>query len=213
MAFGSRHWGYTGFTWVIGLELMAQTLQSVYHSQQISGINDVQFHRPVKFHRDQAVDIEIVVDINEPTAQCTLYSIRELAGGRIQKTKHFEANMQVTATQQHKLLREEPVQEVALNNEDIYKVFFHGPSFQVMDTDNFAKELLMDCMMITKVLDPTIRRPLNDRIRFSNTRMAALSQHQNRSASAIDGVESIKSRQIGKESWYELSSNQPLIYL
>ena len=69
---------------VIGLELMAQTLQSVYHSQQISGINDVQFHRPVKFHRDQAVDIEIVVDINEPTAQCTLYSIRELAGGRIQ---------------------------------------------------------------------------------------------------------------------------------
>ena len=64
--------------------------------------------------------------------------------------------MQVTATQQHKLLREEPIQEVALNNEDIYKVFFHGPSFQVMDTGQSlsSKELLMDCMIDHQSIGP-----------------------------------------------------------
>jgi NAD(P)-dependent dehydrogenase (short-subunit alcohol dehydrogenase family)/phosphopantetheinyl transferase/3-hydroxymyristoyl/3-hydroxydecanoyl-(acyl carrier protein) dehydratase len=134
---------------VIGLELMAQTFQSVHHNQQIGGISNVQFHRPVKFHRDQPVDIEILVDILGTTAQCTLLSTRTLAGGRIQRTTHFEATMHISPAFQHKLLREEPLQDVTLSNEDVYKVFFHGPTFQVMDTGRSLspKELLMDCMI------------------------------------------------------------------
>ena len=47
------------FPGVMGLELMAQTV-AVIHANKIVGVDNVHFERPIKFHREQTVQLEIL---------------------------------------------------------------------------------------------------------------------------------------------------------
>ena len=121
------------FPGVIGLELMAQTV-AVIHANKVVGIDNVQFERPIKFHRDQEVKLEVETEIlNEKKVNCQLYSVRELAGNRQQRTLHFCATMHFVNPIKHTLLREEPQVPCSVVAAEIYKKFFHGPSFQVLE--------------------------------------------------------------------------------
>ena len=119
------------FPGVMGLEFMAQTV-AVIHASKIVGIDNVHFERPIKFHREQTVQLEVETHIvDQKSIDCQLYSVRDLAGGRKQRIKHFTATMRFTNPVKHTLLREETQTPCSVLAE-IYKTFFHGPSFQVL---------------------------------------------------------------------------------
>jgi len=121
------------FPGVMGLELMAQSIATI-QPKQIHSIERVNFERPIKFHRNQRVDFEVTTQFHVNKVDCTLYSVRKLAGNRTQKTLHFTATMRIENPSTHSLLSEEPLQPCVVSNEDIYRQFFHGPSFQVLES-------------------------------------------------------------------------------
>ena len=125
--------GLSIFPGVMGLELMAQTV-AVIHANKVVGIDNVHFERPIKFHRDQEVRLEVETEILDgKKVGCRLYSVRDLAGGRQQRTLHFVATMHFANPIKHTLLREEPQVSCSVLAAEIYKKFFHGPSFQVLE--------------------------------------------------------------------------------
>jgi phosphopantetheinyl transferase len=121
------------FPGVMGLELMAQSISTI-QPKQIHSIEQVNFERPIKFHRNQSVDFEVTTQFHPDKVDCTLYSVRKLAGNRTQKTLHFTATMRVVSPLTTSLLSEEPLQPCTVSSETIYRQFFHGPSFQVLES-------------------------------------------------------------------------------
>ena len=72
----------------MGLELMAQTV-AVIHANKIVGIDNVHFERPIKFHREQTVQLEVETHIvDQKSIDCQLYSIRDLPVAQQRKALH-----------------------------------------------------------------------------------------------------------------------------
>ncbi len=118
---------------VMGLELMMQTIATIHPKQPVE-VDDVQFLRPVKFHRDMPIDLIVETRfMDNQTVACTLASVRQLAGGREQRTEHFKARFSFVKQHKHTLLSAESPQPCDTGTEEIYRHFFHGPSFQVLE--------------------------------------------------------------------------------
>ncbi len=119
---------------VIGLELMAQTISSI-QNKKIVTLESILFDKPVKFHRNQGVDLIVETQSTSATSTtCSLFSVRQLAGGRTQRTLHFQAVLKTHREERHSLLAEGPNSECSVLADEIYRHFFHGPSFQVLES-------------------------------------------------------------------------------
>ena len=124
---------------VIGLEMMLQTAQTLISKAQIKQIRHVQFNTPVKFHIDKNTGsadtlIEVEVQFHKEHIQCVLYSHRTLAGGKEHKIAHFSAILEYHIIDVHNMLHVPVNNNVNIDHHTIYEKFFHGPSFQVLDS-------------------------------------------------------------------------------
>ena len=120
---------------VIGLEMMVATALGAWPRGTFLGAEDVRFLAPIKLHREEPVDIIVQAEpLEEGRFRCLLRSRRKTRGGKIIETDNFEATV---------LLEEIPllaplaggwIPGEDIVKEEIYRRFFHGPRFQVLQS-------------------------------------------------------------------------------
>ena len=120
---------------VIGLEMMGEAALSLFPDLQYHGATDVSFKSPLKIYRNKTSFIEVKVYWpTDGVARCTLSSKRTIAGGKTLQTEHFSANVHLQPMRRQANISRRFATPVNLSKEDIYSRFFHGPSFQVLNT-------------------------------------------------------------------------------
>ncbi len=129
---------------VMGMEAFAATAMMLFPDRHVVAVEDVQFEAPFKFYRDEPRELKIVarygVDDGDPVGadiivDCRLIGERLLAtSDQPQVTEHFRGRVRLS---EHAAVAEDvgvPVDDGAgVTAEDIYRVYFHGAAYQVMD--------------------------------------------------------------------------------
>ncbi|HEX6560250.1 MAG TPA: SDR family NAD(P)-dependent oxidoreductase, partial [Longimicrobiales bacterium] len=124
---------------VMALELMAEAATLPFGDRFVSRFENVDVHAPFMFYRGEPRTLKVVVQYRATgaaiTADCTLTGERLLHGKtEPEVTVHFTAS--VTLSMTPPAGRERPVAKPAaqaVGANDIYRVYFHGPSYQVLD--------------------------------------------------------------------------------
>ncbi len=127
---------------VMGIEAFATTARLAFPTMHVASIDDVEFTAPCKFFRDEPRTLRVVARFaataDEVVAHCELIGERLLANQeRPQVTVHFVGRVRLVEDPP-------PVDEVvapdgpgddvlAVGAEDIYRIYFHGPAYQVME--------------------------------------------------------------------------------
>ena len=127
---------------VMGTEAFAELASFLAPGYTIAAIQDETFHNPFKFYRMEKQTLHMDVAIHpakggELLANATLRSFRQpgKAGLAIQEKVHFTANIRLVRKQLEKpeLDFTPPTpDEMPIHAGQIYRVYFHGPSYQVL---------------------------------------------------------------------------------
>jgi hypothetical protein len=125
---------------VMGVEAFAALARLAVPDLHIAGIERMRFVAPVKFYRDEprTVRVRAVIrpDGADLVADCTLAASRVVRGEAApQWTTHFTGSVRLTAHAPEPEVDASPTKEAAIcaGHEDIYRVYFHGPAYQVVD--------------------------------------------------------------------------------
>jgi len=125
---------------VMGIEAMAETARLLFPDLYVAAIEDVNFLAPFKFYKNQprVVTVQAVysADGDDIVADCRLTGSRKLHGqDEAETTTHFTGRVRLTAKAPKAGKGSAPVtdakKKAAASN--IYKVYFHGPAYQVID--------------------------------------------------------------------------------
>ncbi len=122
---------------VMGTEAFAEAAQLLAPGWQVEAIEDVEFLAPFKWYRDEPRRVEVRVRVHPDggrlVADCRLEGRRNLAGQPEQVTTHFTGRVILGPTSTD--LGEAPLLPQAgplVTAEAIYRVYFHGPAYQVL---------------------------------------------------------------------------------
>jgi NAD(P)-dependent dehydrogenase (short-subunit alcohol dehydrogenase family)/acyl carrier protein len=127
---------------VMGLEAMAETARLLFPDRHIGAIEDVSFMAPFKFYRNQPRAITIHASFSAENedilADCRLVGSRLLHGqAEPEVTTHFTGRVRLV-TQPPQAANESPVSRPKggskTDSAQIYRVYFHGPAYQVIDS-------------------------------------------------------------------------------
>jgi NAD(P)-dependent dehydrogenase (short-subunit alcohol dehydrogenase family) len=127
---------------VMGIEAFAEMARLPLPGWSVVGVEDVAFLAPFKFYRDEPraamLEARFEPDGDEIIARCGLVGVRKLASlEKPQETRHFEATVRLRRSQPS--LGTRPVPGAPRNgravvSSDIYRVYFHGPAYRVLDS-------------------------------------------------------------------------------
>jgi NAD(P)-dependent dehydrogenase (short-subunit alcohol dehydrogenase family) len=123
---------------VMGIEGFAETAQSIAPGWQVEAVEDIEFLAPFKFYRGEPRPVTIEACFHPEgdglVADCRLTGRRVLANQAEARVEtHFTGRVRLA-----KQLRETPdgpapgTQGSAIDSADIYRVYFHGPAYQVL---------------------------------------------------------------------------------
>jgi hypothetical protein len=125
---------------VMGLEAFAEAARVAFPEHAVLGFEDVAFLAPFKLYRDEPREFEVQALAREDAeglrVDCRLVGRRTLRGrDEPQETEHFRARVRLGDA------AAEPAREPAsgeatgpsLAAEDLYRVYFHGPAYQVVE--------------------------------------------------------------------------------
>ncbi|MBI3178322.1 MAG: polyketide synthase dehydratase domain-containing protein, partial [Deltaproteobacteria bacterium] len=120
---------------VVGVEMMVQAAEHATQ-QTACALCDVRFAAPLKLHRDEPLDARVEVRVNAGEARVTLVSLFVGPGGKEMRREHFFARVLFAGGA--KLTRPAPwtlelAREPNVSRAEIYRRYFHGPTFQVLD--------------------------------------------------------------------------------
>ena len=126
---------------VMGIEAMAETARLLFPERFVGAIEDVNFVTPFKFYRNQPRTVEICADFrvekDDIVADCRLLGARTLHGQSEQEiTTHFTGRVRLVS-KQPKIVKERwttPNSVPKVDASQVYRVFFHGPAYQVIDS-------------------------------------------------------------------------------
>jgi Polyketide synthase dehydratase len=125
---------------VMGIEAFAALAGLAVPDMRVADVEQVDFIAPLKFYRDEPRTITVTAAIRpdgaDLIADCTLSASRTLAGEQIPRvTSHFTGRVRLTATaaEQEHATAPGSHRAPAVSRDDIYRVFFHGPAYQVVD--------------------------------------------------------------------------------
>jgi NAD(P)-dependent dehydrogenase (short-subunit alcohol dehydrogenase family) len=126
---------------VMGIEAMAETARLIFPDLNIAAIENVNFLAPFKFYRNEprVVTVQAVysADGNDIVADCRLTGSRTLHGqDEAEVTTHFTGRVRLTTKAPKAGKGSAPVLAAAdkAASSDIYRVYFHGPAYQVIDS-------------------------------------------------------------------------------
>jgi len=126
---------------VMGIEALVEAARLVFPERFLSAVEDVNFLVPFKFYRGEprAVTAQALfqVDGDDVVARCRLVGTRSLHGkAEPETTTHFTARVRLSPTPPSERARHEvPAgdSDKSVRSEDIYKVYFHGPAYRVVE--------------------------------------------------------------------------------
>jgi hypothetical protein len=125
---------------VMGIEAFGEVARLLYPGWEVQAVENVDFLAPFKFYRNEARDVKVQAQFTREGGQ--LWAHCRLIGSRTlpkqddpQITTHFTARVrladQLAAAEAVQLPSAE--QRPTVVNDDIYKVYFHGPAYQVIE--------------------------------------------------------------------------------
>jgi len=125
---------------VMGIEAFAEAALCLHPGWHIAAIEEVNFLAPFKFYRDEPRTIFIQAQFypqgDRLVAECRLIGRRTLPNQLPQETIHFTARVSVTK-QRPKAYAGMPLRlasEGIVGAAQIYRIYFHGPAYQVLDS-------------------------------------------------------------------------------
>ncbi|MFN8642281.1 MAG: SDR family NAD(P)-dependent oxidoreductase [Candidatus Binatia bacterium] len=124
---------------VMGLEAFAELATLAAPDWVVVGVEDVEFLAPCKFYRNEPRTLTLTAQpraVGEAVlVDCSLRAARQLAGQSApQVTTHFTARVRL-ARKPAKAVRGVPPpngERVAVAAADVYRIYFHGPAYQVL---------------------------------------------------------------------------------
>ncbi|RLB55854.1 MAG: hypothetical protein DRI34_09985, partial [Deltaproteobacteria bacterium] len=129
---------------VMAVETFAEAALLMRPDLEVVAIEDLVFEAPLKFYRDETrrALVRMVPGFDESgrVIVATMETERQLHGGVSQRTRHYRARIRLDgdrprAQRPH---QQQPGQDIG--REDIYRLYFHGPSFQVLDGAGMAAD-------------------------------------------------------------------------
>lgn len=125
---------------VMGVEAMSEAAQLLFPGMYISSIEDVNFQSPFKFYKNEprtvTVNVTYQKEKSKIIAECRLTGSRKLHGQEEEQiTTHFTARiiLQKSAPKAVKVTAPAKAGTKKIASKDIYKLYFHGPAYQVLD--------------------------------------------------------------------------------
>ncbi|MCK6559363.1 SDR family NAD(P)-dependent oxidoreductase [bacterium] len=127
---------------VMGLEAMVEAALVLFPERHAIAVEEVNFLAPFKFYRNAprtiTVQVQYAAEQEEIVAQCRLLGSRTLHGqSEPEVTTHFTARVRLAAVPAAPAKREkiDPAAAGArVAAADIYRLYFHGPAYQVLAT-------------------------------------------------------------------------------
>jgi NAD(P)-dependent dehydrogenase (short-subunit alcohol dehydrogenase family) len=124
---------------VMGIEAFAALASLVAPDMHVAAVEQMQYQSPVKFYRNEprTVTLRAVVrrDGDDLVADCELRAARTLKGEDTPRwTTHFTGSVRLAAEPPAYERDETPTKppSVTVGHDDIYRVYFHGPAYQVL---------------------------------------------------------------------------------
>ncbi|MDM7995676.1 MAG: SDR family NAD(P)-dependent oxidoreductase [Acidobacteriota bacterium] len=126
---------------VMGVEAMAEAAKVLFPERFVAAVEDVRFGNPFKFYRNQprtvTVQANFYADSDAILAECRLLGSRTLHGqSEPEITTHFTGRVRLVTTRPS-IPKEKLVPAAGdgtkVTGDQIYKIFFHGPAYQVID--------------------------------------------------------------------------------
>jgi NAD(P)-dependent dehydrogenase (short-subunit alcohol dehydrogenase family) len=124
---------------VMGIESFAEVATLMYPDRSVSAIEDVAFVAPFKFYRDEPRELKVMAtfapDGEDIVATCRLVGERTLANqDEPQVTEHFTGRVRLSPSANPPETSEpNPSSDTVVAADDIYRIYFHGPAYQVLD--------------------------------------------------------------------------------
>jgi len=127
---------------VMGIEAFAELARLPLPGREVTAIEDIAFLAPFKLYRDQprtaVLEARFEPDGDDVLARCRLLGVRALAGRpEPQVTTHFEATVRLGRSQPAVPggpAPSQPGERLVVGSADIYRVYFHGPAYRVLDS-------------------------------------------------------------------------------
>jgi len=125
---------------VMGMEAFAEAARLLAPDHHVLAVEDVTFAAPLKFYRDEPRTIEVRAVLGpDPAggliAECQLSAERMLPGQDApQRTVHFTGTVRLGVEPPSAEQADVPdgPNELAMNAEQVYSFYFHGPAYQVV---------------------------------------------------------------------------------
>jgi hypothetical protein len=125
---------------VMGIESFAEAAALVLPGWHVEAVERIDFHAPFKFYRDEPRAITVTA-VLRPTqgaivADCRLTGARVLPGqAQPQVTLHFTARVCLAREPRREddQVARPGAAERAIGPDEIYRVYFHGPAFRVVE--------------------------------------------------------------------------------
>jgi hypothetical protein len=127
---------------VMGLEGFAEVARVFLPDYRVGAIEDTRFKAPLKYYRRQPRTGLFRAILHRESAdsvcaELSLTSARFLATGEQTESSHFSGRVKLTSSQAKAVLvpsnSEQNKDYRPLSSQDIYRIYFHGPSFRVLE--------------------------------------------------------------------------------
>jgi hypothetical protein len=127
---------------VMGVEAMAEAAKLLFPDRFIGVVEDVRFLSPFKFYRSQPraviVQANFYAESDDIIAECRLLGSRTLHGqSEPEVTTHFTGRVRLVAVQPQaakEALAPGLSRGLKADGSQVYRIFFHGPAYQVIDS-------------------------------------------------------------------------------
>jgi hypothetical protein len=125
---------------VMGIEAFAEAARLLVPDRHVVSVEDVDFRAPVKFYRDEPRTLTVTALVrpegDDLVAECSLSADRVLAGtGESQHTVCFTGSVRLGGPSPEAPASSpigRPDGATLLDHADVYRLYFHGPAFQVV---------------------------------------------------------------------------------
>ncbi|MEJ2202874.1 MAG: polyketide synthase dehydratase domain-containing protein [Gemmatimonadota bacterium] len=125
---------------VMGLEAMAEAARLPFPDLHVAALEDVAFHAPFKFYRDEprtlTVNVTYEADGGDVVADCQVSGERTLVGrDEPERTVHFTGRVRLRGggAEDGRIRKIPGATEDMVGSADIYDTYFHGPAYRVLE--------------------------------------------------------------------------------
>jgi len=127
---------------VMGIEGLVETAKILFPERKLGAVEEVNFSSPFKFYRGQSRTVTLVADFcregHDIAALCRLMGSRLLHGQtEPEVTTHFTARVRLVDSAPARGKRAKippPADGRRVTEADIYRLYFHGPAYRVVES-------------------------------------------------------------------------------